>query len=228
MTARFTRAAIPLLLTVFFVTTAGAALNYLPNSSHYFGTSYYTVSPSSGKIQTGRVEFAVYDTVTNPNEFVGEGSYTAPGQGRYIYAYQIFNDASNIYGMTNTSVPYFAIKTIGANAISSGSNIGTVDDPSVGINASSYGLNASRTTATFQFANGILAAGENSWFLILRSDQDWKTGTYSMESPEDSELPIPEDAAANPADDQNNPVPEPTALLVMGLGAMALARRQKK
>jgi hypothetical protein len=195
---------------------AQGSLSRLPDSSHYSGTSYYGINLGGGKIQAGRIEFAVYDTVTSPDEFGGSGGYTAPGEGRYIYAYQIFNNASNDFGQTNASIPYFVIKELGADAISSGNNIGRVEDSTGGVDATSYGLNVDRTTATFEFANGTLSAGKNSWFLILRSDQDWKKGTYSMQPPQDTEVPIPDSS-----------VPEPMTMVLL-LGGMAILFRRNR
>lgn len=143
MTVKLMRTAIPLVIMACLAMTAGAALTSLPESSHYSGISYYASSPASGKIQTGRVEFAVYDTQTSPDEF----DFTAPGQGRYVYAYQIFNYSTNDYGMSNAAVPYFVIQSLGVNAVTSNSNIGTFDDASGGVNASTYSLTTNTTNS---------------------------------------------------------------------------------
>jgi hypothetical protein len=232
MTVKLMRTAMPLAMVACLVMTAGAALTSLPDSSHYSGISYYATSPSSGKIQAGRVEFAVYDTATNPDEFIGTDGFTNPGTGRYVYAYQIFNYSTNDYGMTNTSVPYFVIQSIGANSIASNDEIGTISSTAGSVNSNSYSLNASGTSVVFAFDNGILAAGKNSWYLILSSNQDWKVGSYSMESPpiDDGEVPGPKDVTASgDTTKNNNPVvPEPASLFLMGLGAASLFKRKQK
>jgi len=215
---------LPVMTMVLFVglisVVAEGALSSLPDSSHYEGTSYYAVNLGGGKIQTGRVEFAVYDTVSYLNEFGGSDGYTAPGDGRYIYAYQIFNDASNDYEMTNASVPYFTIEQIGAEAISSGGNIGTVDDLT-GVDATLASFNTDKTNAIFEFAGGILTAGENSWFLILRSDQDWKVGTYSLDAPNDSDTVVPQENTPMP-------IPEPMTMGLLLGGTVVLFRRNRQ
>jgi hypothetical protein len=239
MTVKLMRTAMPLVMTACLVMTAGAALTSLPNSSHYSGISYYAASPSSGLIQTGRVEFAVYDTQTNPNEFVGTDNFTAPGAGRYVYAYQIFNYATNDYGMTNTSVPFFVIESLGVNAIASNNDIGTINDATGGVDATSYSLTTNtsttdtittvNTSVVFAFDNGILAAGENSWYLIISSDQDWVKGSYSLEAPETSDIPQPDGTTENTnADSESTTAPEPASLLLMGLGVAVLVKRKDK
>jgi hypothetical protein len=81
----------------------------------------------------------------------------------------------------------------------------------------------------FAFDNGILATGENSWYLILRSDQDWVKGSYTMESPEDSDIPTPDGADESENDNSDNPVvPEPASLILMGLGAAGVFKRKRK
>jgi len=71
--------------------------------------------------------------VTNPDEFIGIDGFTAPGTGRYIYAYQIFTDDTSSF-----PAEYFAIGGIGEGALTEpvNDNIGwerdSPSDPGVG------------------------------------------------------------------------------------------------
>ena len=87
-----------LLVATLLSQNAGATLMpMLPESSHYQGFVWYNEEvepgPETGPGYTvrGRIDFAVYDTQENPNEFIGADGYARPGDGRYIYAYQILN-----------------------------------------------------------------------------------------------------------------------------------------
>lgn len=111
MNVKWMRMAVPLVLMACFVMTAGAALTSLPTSSFRSGTSYQQVC---------RVEFAVYDTKANPNEFIGTDGFTNPGTGQYIYAYQIFSHVN--------SIPYFVIQGLGANAVTNNNDIARYND----------------------------------------------------------------------------------------------------
>lgn len=198
---------------------ADAGLTKLPESSHYQGTSYYNVALDSSKILSGRIEFAVYDTQTNPNEFVGSDGFNAPGQGRYIYAYQIINYSSNGADMTNAAVSFFTILGISPGAIPSLANVGTTaDTPNPGVDATKKSLTIDQTQVVYEFANGVLAAGKNSWFLLMRSNSDWKKGSYKFQAPNDDDIVAP--------GDDNPSVPEPATLSMLLIGSLALYKRR--
>lgn len=201
-----------------------AGLTKLPESSHFpggGGTSYYNVALGNNKIMSGRIEFAVYDTQTNPDEFVGSDGFSAPGQGRYIYAYQIINYSSNEFGMTNAAVPFFTILGISPGAIPSLANVGTTaDTPNPGVDATKKSLTIDQTQVVYEFANGILAVGKNSWFLVMRSNSDWKKGSYKFEAPNDDDIVAPGD------DNPVPPVPEPATLSMLLIGSLALYKRR--
>ena len=207
-----------LLCCLLLAVAAEASLTYLPESSHYSGKSYYNVDVGGGKIISGRIEFAVYDTQQYPSEFAG---YTAPGDGRYIYAYQIINYNTNDYGMTNDAVAYFAIEDIGLGAILSTANIGTADGPGSGdIDATDEYFNPDLTRGIFEFDGGILVPGNDSWFLLLRSHKDYKTGTYSFAPPtNDDDVPVPDK-------DGENPIPEPTSTALLLTGIFCILKRK--
>ncbi len=193
----FTLAAIP---------AAQAALTYLPESSYYYGQTHYSLNLGNGQILSGRIEFAVYDTQNYPSEFTG----TAPGSGRYIYAYQIFQDS----GASNAALTAFVIKQIGDGAIpaSNPNNYIGTDNSVSGVDASSAFFNVSRTEGNWLFDDQNIEAGQNSVFLLVRSNSPIKVGTYDLFSPEDTEIPVPGEG------DDGNPIPEPATLLILTFG----------
>ena len=207
-----------LVVAVLFVQAAGAATTtILPGSSHYQGRSYFSTYTQNG-ILAGRIEFAVYDTLAG-NEFAAAG-FTAPGAGRYTYAYQIFNDDP----ISNDVLEYFSVLGIGADAIADpvANNLGSVDyDPVGGVGVAPtaeyfavFDPQVGPEKAIWEFEDGILVEGDHSFFLILSSNHDFIKGTYSIVKTTDNDAPIP------------NPEPGTIALLGIG-GALTLLRKRR-
>lgn len=188
----------------------------LPSSSHYQGRSYYDEWTAGGHL-TGRIDFAVYDTVAHPDEFVGADGFVNPGGNRYVYAYQIFCDDD-----ATTALDYFAILNIDESGIGIGaSDIDSQDDVSGDSVEPDLEYFTSSTTyggmAVWEFDGGYLVAGEHSWFLVLSSDQDWIVGGYTFDKTV---------ADGAPAPPPGNPEPCTLALLGFG-GVMEFIRRRK-
>ncbi len=200
-----------LAVTLLVQNTTATILTVLPASSHYQGgTDYYEVT-TSGKILTGYIEFAVYDTLgDNGNEFANAG-FTTPGTGQYIYAYQIFCDQ-----YTESAIDYFAIFGLDQKPLDiDKTSIGSQDDLAGGIASTDEYFNTSYTKGIWEFeGDAALSATDHSWFLVLSSDRDWVKGTYTMRRSDD--LPAPPD------------VPEPNVLTLLGLGGAILLRRQRR
>jgi hypothetical protein len=199
-----------LLVATLFGQNASATL--LPYSSHYRGRSYFD---NAGV--TGQVEFAVYDTLgPYGNEWTGAG-FAAPGVGQYIYAYQIFNDVGSadaiefftIMGIDDPPTPH---NLIGINTINSQNPWEDYPLITEGVAPTGTEINLSETRATWEFAGGILVAGEYSWFLILSSANDWVQGKYQMETA--GGFPI----TGNP---------EPCTLALLGLGGTILFAKRR-
>lgn len=199
-----------LVIAILFVQTAGATITtILPDSSHHQGRSHY---------YSGRIEYAVYDTVTNPDEFIGADGFTAPGTGRYIYAYQIFTDDTSTF-----PAEYFAIAGIAEGALADpvNDNIGSVNDSpgdpgQEGVQPDMAYITSSSTLGimgAWEFDDSLLVEGEHSFFLVLRSDTDWDWGTYTFSNTFANEPPIPN--------------PEPSTIALLGFGMLTFLRRRR-
>jgi hypothetical protein len=215
-----------LVSAAFLAQNASAAIpDYLPNSSHYQGRSYFNSSTLSG-----RIDFAVYDTQTYPDELVGadgraddllpwwnEGN---ADKFHYIYAYQIFVDNTSL-----NAIDYFGIVGMGNISVVKDSHtgkwpIGSMDDlvttnavaPDAKYIADS---NEYGRMAVWEFATGILAAADHSYFLVLGSNDDWTPGGYTFNKTLANEVPQPN--------------PEPTSITLFGIaGALTFIRTRKK
>ena len=200
-----------LVLMVFVAQNAVATLEYmLPESTHYSGSTYHDILTDDGYLR-GRIDFAVYDTQMYPDEFIGEDGYENPGDGRYIFVYQIFND----YNASEEEVIYFALLDIlGAPISETGAPItgtSSVDDGSGGVEPSDY-----PDEGVWVFENGVIFSDGHSFFLVLSSDTDWVAGDYEIKHADD-DFPIPN-------------VPEPVSIVILGAGFLSLiaGRRAKR
>jgi hypothetical protein len=203
------------LLSLLFVAALfvqNAAATILPYSSHYQGRSYFNFSGV-----TGHVDFAVYDTSgSSGDEWAGAG-FTAPGDGQYIYAYQIFNDVGSA-----AAIEFFSIMGVDNHVLDGIFTMNTQNPwenyplitEGVAPTNSFPNTNLEETRATWEFAGGILIADEYSWFLVFSSTHNWTVGRYDIN-------PLNNDATG-PV-----PNPEPCTLALLGLGsAIFLAKRK--
>jgi hypothetical protein len=194
-----------LVVTGLFAGHAAATLSPMLQSSYYEGSVIY----DEGSLY-GRIDFAVYDT-THPlyaGEYQDNG-LEKPGDGQYIYAYQIFND----YAQSEEAVTYFAL--LGANGAAIDiASIGSQQDPQGGIEPGSQYFDGGQSRVVWEFngGNGYVVGGEHSWFLVFSSEQGPSAGDYEIGS----------------ADGLMVPVPEPATVLLLGLGAAVVLRRGKR
>jgi hypothetical protein len=160
--------------------------------------------------------------VTNPDEFIGVDGFTAPGTGRYIYAYQIFTNDTSTF-----PAEYFAIAGIAEGALAEpvNDNIGSVNDsPSdpgqEGVQPDMAYITSSTTLGimgAWEFDDSLLVEGEHSYFLVLRSDTDWDWGTYTFNKNLANQPPVP----------GSLPTPEPSTIALLGFGMLTLLRRRR-
>jgi len=158
------------------------------------------------------IDFTVYDTETYPNEFIGTDGFVNPGQGRYIYAYQIFNHPS-----ADKDIEYFGIfgieTTIDEATID---GLSSQDDGEEGVPTSDEYFDDDLARVVWEFDWGVLIPGEHSYFLVLSSNHEPVAGDYEIRGfEEEGDVSMPGS-------------PEPGMLTLLGIGgAMMFTKRRK-
>ncbi|HUV40800.1 MAG TPA: PEP-CTERM sorting domain-containing protein, partial [Sedimentisphaerales bacterium] len=219
-----------ILLTLFLVTalfskkTLATTTEILPESSHYQGRCYFTEPFETGGGIAGRIDFAVYDTQgPNGDELFAGGFPTAPGQGRYIYVYQIFSAT-----ISTGALDFFGILGLNENSFGTplNDNIGSINDSPEDPSEQGVAPTLSQITLTtlyeppmvaaWHFDNGFLTAGRHSFFLVMRSSQDWVRGEYTFDKSYLTTLVAP-----------GYPNPEPATIILFGIGCSVILTGRK-
>jgi len=191
---------------------------FLPVSSHYQGQTSFNVDGLRGDI-----EFAVYDTGTYEDEFVGADGFENPGDGQYVYAYQIFCDSSN-----EDPFGYFSILGIGENAIADEDDIGSMFDlTGEDVAPTDEYFNDPLTEGIWEFNNGFLLSDAHSQLLVISSDNDWKIGSYEIRRP--GNLSVPGDSEGGGQSSLYTVVnPEPATISLLCFGSLLILRKSKR
>lgn len=206
-----------LLVAALFVQDASASL--LPFSTSgdaegWQGSRSYSYNVVGYGIVSGRVYFTVYDTenLVLEGEIALDDEWTMPG--RYIYAYQIFNDQEAVLS--------FAIfnEIAGVSLDVDEEDIGSLEDiPDSGVERTAIELTAGNLQVIWEFEEfgaGILDGGEHSYFLLLSTDGAPVVGDFEIKALKEGDLPVPPE------------IPEPATITLLGIGAAMLLGKRRK
>ena len=194
-----------LLVTALCVQNASATL-ILPESHYengdWQGSSYY---PEDGFDL--RIDFAVYDIVSYPDDFTWAGELAMPGTDRYIYAYQIFNLTGYIedvtyFGLLNFDGTKVDETLMHSTCSQDGGFGGLAPDPTI-----------SDDPGVWEFGDGVLVVDEHSWFLIFSSNSKPVRGKFEIKKPSEPP-PVP--------------LPEPATLVLLGISSAWLLNKNRK
>ncbi len=171
-----------------------------------------------------RVDFAVYHTgyllADDEKTFVDSLTSDLGLDGRYIYAYQIFNSNDPSY----KSIEYFGLLDSSGNPINGAHVLGIGSFSDVEYTSPGFGEGVEPTESvidplSWTFGSsaelwapsgGYIDNGVHSWFLVFSSDTAPVSGSYEVRSPAD--VPV---------------VPEPAMLTLFSIGGAMLLRRGK-
>ena len=171
-----------------------------------------------------RVDFTVYDKylLANSDEETLVNSLTSDLglDGRYIYAYQIFNSNNPSY----KSIEYFGLLDSSGNPINGAHvlDIGSFSD--VEYTSAMFGEGIEPTESVldplswtfgssaelWDSSGGCIDNGDHSWFLVFSSNTAPVSGSYKVKPP--SEFPVP----------------EPGMLTLVGIGGVILVKRRRR
>jgi hypothetical protein len=175
----------------------------LPESSLWQGGRIYDHEADEGIY--AYVEYAVYDTKAagyhNQMDGLTDG-FPNPGDGRYIYAYQVFN-----YGSAEL-LPITAFQLIGGDS-SAADGINAMNDGQGSIMPIEKG-----PSLKWKFANGVFSADKHSAFLAFSSDIGPVAGDFKLLT------------LSNWGEDPPT-TPEPATLAMLAAGAVGLLRKRR-
>jgi hypothetical protein len=180
----------------------------------YTGSITYEFEGEGGRILSGTIDFGVFDRE------VDTFAYTPPGEGRYIYAYQIKNDE----GSLQEAVGYFAILLGGAPFDDLGSDVHENDMEALEPSAEYFLEETGNIVFEFKsepeegslLGDDNLEPGMHSYILMYTSDNDWVAGSFQIKGGDIGDYnppsPIPDQVTSESA-------PEPATILILGMGA---------
>ncbi len=196
---RVKRAIFFTLMAVLILLTAQSALALLSDGS---------VDYNVGDLH-GYINYRVYESQAEYETAWAGLGFSAPGDGQYVYVYQIFND------LISSDVAHFALFGLTEDNTS---GLGCEDREDGGIQPSNYYLDSSESKGVWKWADGgggygYIQTSEHSWMLVFSSDQGPVKGDFEIKGPEGIDVPD---------------VPEPSMIALLGAGGAMLLRRRKE
>jgi hypothetical protein len=213
---RFVFLALLLVVTIF---SEGAWALFIPESSYmdgaWEGVLNY-VDEDSG-FDVG-IAYSVFDAdnlefQSEEEAFVSDLQDELGIEGRYIYAYQLFNRPNDALG-EYSDILYFGLLGLDTNPVDESlinGDTSAMDDHDGGVAPYS----PPPRQGAWGFAEGVLANGEKSWILVFSSEYAPVRGTYTITSSPPPYIPIPN-------------VPEPATIALLGLGGIAFLKKRRK
>ncbi len=195
-----------LLVLMISPNNALATLLPLPDSSYLDGLWQDTLYYDDDDFNL-RIDFAVYDTLGG-NEIAEIEGFETPGDGQYIYVYQVFQHIDEGYN----EVAYFSILNLDGSAVNESLMQSTtaLDDNNDGI-APNPLICENQGIWVWGGDIGYISTAQHSWFLVFSSDSAPIAGSYEVHAPGD--IPVP--------------IPEPMTVALLGFGALTLLRKRK-
>jgi hypothetical protein len=191
------------------------------NGLPYTGSVYYDFT-DDGRILSGRIDFGVFDRQ------VDTFAATPPGDGRYIYAYQIWNDQGN----AQEAVGYFSILLEGAIVDGIGSEALGGDQTAVEPSHEDFDPDGDPIFLfqIFDSTSGSIVGidyldpGAHSYILIFTSDSDWVAGDYHIGGGGlGYQYPL-----LAPEGEPPTETPEPATIFILGMGAVSALVMKRK
>ena len=198
------------IVAVFFAGNA-VALSITEALPGWHGSEFFNFD-ADGRSLVGRVDYAVYDNSDQNYTYPG----TAPQGGRYIYAYQVFNETDPC---SNVNIESLSV------AILDGVDVGEIDwfdhDVFGGVDPSVLYFSPDENTplsARFMFIYpDFLHGGEYSSNLLFSSDNSPTWGYAHVEGT----------SVGGMVENLPTPAPEPASIIVLGGGCLVFAIKRK-
>lgn len=198
-------------LSTLVLAVIASAANALPAGGlpGWSGDVDFGYDGPDGRTLAGQVDYAVYDVVDYPG--------SAPSGGQYIYAYQIFNSSSSDVGVKSLSV-----------CILEGADVGNInwDDyeapdgiaPFLEYFSPDPQAAQSADFLFWPYLNGLVESGGHSVNLLFSSDGGPIVGFGLIEG----------GGVGGMIEGLPTPVPEPTTLVLLGIGGLITLTRKKR